>query len=117
MAARHYTVSILSYWSLCLLLVTVFLTIAQGAPFQWAAIFHKDDVQFVRGHDSLYFYNSSTMEPVHSLPCKISCSNCHSLIMDEGRHVLLLYPELIKHDTGPDRQKLKEIFYPKYDPG
>ncbi|DAA75395.1 TPA_exp: hypothetical protein A8136_1792 [Trichophyton benhamiae CBS 112371] len=53
------------------------------------------------------------MEPAHSLPCKISCSNCHSLIMDEGRHVLLLYPELIKHDSGPDRQKLKEIFYPK----
>jgi hypothetical protein len=56
-----------------------------GAPFQWAVIFHKTDVRFVRGVDKIFFYNAETGRPGHVLPCKLSCGECRSPIADEGR--------------------------------
>jgi len=35
------------------------LTVA-GAPFQWAAIFHKEDINFVNGSESLEWYVSDS---------------------------------------------------------
>ncbi|KAM5429134.1 hypothetical protein McanMca71_007915 [Microsporum canis] len=86
--------------------------ILHGAPFQWAAIFEKSDIRFVSGHGWLDFYNSSSKEQGHNLPCKVSCSYCHSLIMDEGRHVILLFPELIRNDAEADGDKMRRMFYP-----
>lgn len=35
------------------------------------------------------------MQKVYKLPCKVYCSYCNSPIMDEGRNVCLVFPELI----------------------
>ena len=51
-----------------------------GAPMQWAAIFHKHDVRFVRGVEQLTFYSSELKRhqalPERSLPCKVACGAC-----------------------------------------
>ncbi|KAK5654276.1 hypothetical protein OQA88_7452 [Cercophora sp. LCS_1] len=44
------------------------------APFQWAAIFHKEDINFTNGHHDLGW----------------------TPIMDEGRNMILLFPTLIE---------------------
>ena len=31
-----------------------------GAPFQWAVVFHKHDVRFVRGVEKIFFYHAET---------------------------------------------------------
>ncbi|KXH61429.1 hypothetical protein CSAL01_05255, partial [Colletotrichum salicis] len=41
-----------------------------GAPFQWAAIFHKEDLAFDNGVDGLAFYSSGKNLQGHDLPCK-----------------------------------------------
>lgn len=74
-----------------------------GAPFQWAAIFHKDDMHFENGTRGLSFYNSGRRLKQHELPCKVSCSYCHTPIMDEGRNMVLLFPELL--DLGETGRK------------
>lgn len=43
-----------------------------GAPFQWAAIFHKDDINFTNGHHNLVWYDSSEKTTRHKLPCKLA---------------------------------------------
>jgi len=83
--------------------------VLHGAPFQWAAIFHKEDINFARGHDDLGWYESGGKTANHKLPCKVSCSYCRSPIMDEGRSVILLFPSLIKFKRAEDKKK----FYPK----
>jgi len=65
-----------------------------GAPFQWAVIFHKPDVRFVRGVEALHFYHSETQTSVHKLPCKLSCQKCRSPIADEGRRMFLAFGPL-----------------------
>ena len=65
-----------------------------GAPFQWAVIFRKSDVRFVRGVDNLYFYNSELGRAEHILPCKLSCGCCRSPIADEGRRMFLAFGPL-----------------------
>ena len=70
-----------------------------GAPFQWAVIFRKADVRFVRGVNKLYFFNAETGRPGHVLPCKISCNECRSPIADEGRRMFLAFGPLF--DFGP----------------
>jgi hypothetical protein len=65
-----------------------------GAPFQWAVIFHKSDVRFSRGVDSLYFFNPETGRPGHDPPCKLSCVVCRSPIADEGRRMFLAFGPL-----------------------
>ena len=85
-----------------------------GAPFQWAALFHKKSLRFVKGVDKLMFFYSQDMEPVHKLPCKVACSKCHSPIADEGRNMWMSFPTLFKFDNKqiPDAFKPScHIFY------
>jgi hypothetical protein len=78
-----------------------------AAPFQWAAIFEKTDINFVEGHHGLEWYDPSSKSADHRLPCKVRCSYCHSPIMDEGRNMILLFPSLIKLETEKDRANFK----------
>ena len=83
--------------------------INSAAPFQWAAIFHKEDINFKNGHHNLEWYDTSSKSTEHKLPCKVRCSFCHSPIMDEGRNMILLFPSLIKFKSQQD----KENFAPR----
>lgn len=76
-----------------------------GAPFQWAAIFHKEDINFTNGHHDLVWYDSGEKTTRHKLPCKITCSYCRSPIMDEGRNMILLYPTLIHFKGNKEDMK------------
>ncbi|KAK4140758.1 Mss4-like protein [Dichotomopilus funicola] len=67
-----------------------------GAPFQWAAIFHKTDINFPRGHHNLAWYDSANKSRTHHLPCKVQCVYCRTPIMDEGRNMILVFPTLIE---------------------
>ncbi|KAL8822107.1 MAG: hypothetical protein Q9191_007150 [Dirinaria sp. TL-2023a] len=87
-----------------------------GAPFQWAAIFHKTDINFTHGHHDLGWYESSEKTCVHKLPCKVSCAYCRTPIMDEGRNMILLFPTLIDFETPADRRNFDvscHMFYPR----
>lgn len=70
--------------------------VLHGAPFQWCAIFPKTDMCFSRGIESLKFYSSHSMTLGYQLPCKVYCSYCNTPIMDEGRNMCLIFPELIE---------------------
>ncbi len=72
-----------------------------GAPFQWAVIFEKADVRFVRGVDKIFFYNPGTGMSGHVLPCKLSCSKCRSPIADEGRRMFLAFGPLFDFGSPP----------------
>ena len=72
-----------------------------GAPFQWAVIFHKADVRFVRGVDNLYFFHSERGEAGHILPCKLSCATCRSPVADEGRRMFLAFGPLFDFGQPP----------------
>ncbi|OAX83510.1 hypothetical protein ACJ72_02125 [Emergomyces africanus] len=88
--------------------------VLHGAPFQWAAIFHKSDMTFTHGHQGLNFYNSAEQQHAHHLPCKVSCSYCHSPIMDEGRNVILLFPGLCEVEGKAAVGKtVQQIFEPR----
>lgn len=78
---------------------------ATGAPFQWAAIFHKEDIKFVHGARGLRFYNSGKQLAEHILPCKVSCDYCGSRIMDEGRNMALIFPGLINFKNQGGKEK------------
>jgi len=81
--------------------------VIHGAPFQWAAIFHKEDINFTKGHHDLGWYDSSEKTTKHKLPCKVSCGYCRTPIMDEGRNMILLFPTLI-HFNG-NREDMKKF--------
>ena len=70
-----------------------------GAPFQWAVIFHKRDVRFLRGLDELHFYNSELGRSEHILPCKLSCNRCRAPIADEGRNMFLAFGPLFGFES------------------
>ena len=72
-----------------------------GAPFEWAVIFHKNDVRFTKGLDFLQFYNHESEVHSHILPCKLFCLKCRSLIADEGRRMFLAYGALFDFGTPP----------------
>jgi hypothetical protein len=74
-----------------------------AAPFQWCAIFPKTDLRFKQGTDSLMFYSSHEMSREYQLPTKVYCANCNSPIMDEGRNMCLVFPELI--DLGQTEEE------------
>lgn len=61
-----------------------------GAPFQWAAIFHKTDINFTQGHHDLGWYDPAGKKTNHTLPCKVKCAYCGTPVMDEGRYVTQL---------------------------
>ncbi|KAF2170734.1 hypothetical protein M409DRAFT_63813 [Zasmidium cellare ATCC 36951] len=87
---------------------------SHAAPFQWAAIFHKDDINFRDGHHHLEWYDPSTKSVEHKLPCKVRCNYCHSPIMDEGRNMILLFPSLIKFQNDQEKRNFKprlHMFY------
>ena len=88
-----------------------------GAPFQWAAIFHKDDINFTHGHHDLGWYESSEKTCVHKLPCKVSCAYCRTPIMDEGRNMILLFPTLIDFESPEDRKNfdIRYVIAPQID--
>ncbi|KAL8365444.1 hypothetical protein RB595_004316 [Gaeumannomyces hyphopodioides] len=83
--------------------------VLHGAPFQWAAIFHKTDIHFKHGAQGLGWYHTSTKSPEHHLPCKVYCAFCRTPIMDEGRNMVLLFPTLIE---GLD-ERAREVFKPQ----
>src|ERR1700760_4438539 len=78
-----------------------------AAPFQWAAIFHKEDINFEHGHHDLEWYDPTSKSTEHKLPCKVRCRYCHSPIMDEGRNMILMFPSLIDLNTQEARDKFK----------
>ncbi|SMQ53401.1 unnamed protein product [Zymoseptoria tritici ST99CH_3D7] len=85
-----------------------------AAPFQWAAIFKKDDINFSHGHHNLEWYDPTEKSIEHKLPCKVRCSYCHSPIMDEGRNMILLFPTLIKFKSEQEKANFKprlHMFY------
>jgi len=85
-----------------------------AAPFQWAAIFHKEDISFAHGHHNLEWYDPSSKSVEHKLPCKVRCNFCHSPILDEGRNMILLFPSLIKFKSKKERELFKprlHMFY------
>ncbi|TID22799.1 Glutathione-dependent formaldehyde-activating family GFA [Venturia nashicola] len=85
-----------------------------AAPFQWAAIFHKTDINFTSGHHGLEWYDPSSKSVKHSLPCKVRCSYCHSPIMDEGRNMVLLFPSLVHFKSEEEKEHFKpkcHMFY------
>jgi hypothetical protein len=79
-----------------------------GAPFQWAAIFKKEDLHFESGAKGLAFYQSDKKHTRHELPCKVSCAYCHAPIMDEGRNMVLMFPAIIKFKN----EEAKKAFEP-----
>jgi hypothetical protein len=91
-----------------------------GAPFQWAAIFHKTDINFTNGHHDLAWYDPSECTIRHKLPCKVSCAFCRTPIMDEGRNMILLFPNLIEgiaansstNSGNDDGKKARDVFRP-----
>lgn len=62
-----------------------------GAPFQWAALFHKTSVRLAKHCDplNLDFFSTQEGHSEHSVPCKISCRNCRSPMADEGRNMVM----------------------------
>jgi hypothetical protein len=72
-----------------------------GAPFQWAVIFHKSDVRFVRGLEDLHFYHAESQSSGHRLPCKLSCRRCRSPIADEGRRMFMAFGPLFDFGFPP----------------
>ncbi|KAJ5765204.1 hypothetical protein N7520_004763 [Penicillium odoratum] len=87
--------------------------VMHGAPFQWAAIFHKHDISFDKGSSGLAFFSASKNSQQYDMPTKVSCSYCHTLIMDEGRTTCLLFPQLIEREGSQDeRRKQLEVFKP-----
>ncbi|KAI0096009.1 Mss4-like protein [Nemania sp. FL0031] len=80
-----------------------------GAPFQWAAIFHKEDLHFENGARDLAFYHAPTRNASYELPVKVSCAYCHSPIMDEGRRMALMFPGIIQFENAED----KKLFDPQ----
>jgi len=85
-----------------------------AAPFQWAAIFHKDDINFFQGHHDLEWYDPTSKSIDHKLPCKVRCAFCHSPIMDEGRNMILLFPSLINFKSKEEQLLFKprcHMFY------
>ncbi len=80
-----------------------------GAPFQWAAIFHKTDIRFARGHRGLAWYAAGSKTAEHSLPCKVQCVFCRTPIMDEGRKMVLGFPTLIEGIRTPQVRRAFEV--------
>ncbi len=73
-----------------------------GAPFQWAVIFHKHDVRFVRGEDALDFYHAHSGRQARILPCKLTCRHCHAPLADEGRRMFLAFGPAFDFGEPPD---------------
>ncbi|KAL4995425.1 Mss4-like protein [Aspergillus recurvatus] len=88
--------------------------VTHGAPFQWCAVFHKSDLQFTKGTEGLSFYSSQDKSRDYQLPTKVACAHCRSPIMDEGKNVCLIFPELIDYEvSGTDHETWRRTFESK----
>jgi hypothetical protein len=83
--------------------------VLHGAPMQWAAIFHKRHVRLTAGFEHLRFYNSTLDRNERTLPCKVACALCGTLIADEGRNMWLAFPTLFDFGVPPE---VPEAFKP-----
>ncbi|CAG7927624.1 unnamed protein product [Penicillium olsonii] len=81
--------------------------VAHGAPLQWATIFHKNEMSFIHGSSNLVFYSSTHKSQEYGLPTKVSCGNCRTPIMDEGRNVCLIFPQSIEVEGSNDERRRK----------
>ena len=89
--------------------------VLHAAPFQWAAIFSKEDIRFEKGAEGLSFYAAGEKNNKYQTPTKVSCSFCRTPIMDEGRNMCLLFPQLIDFSDSPDEQRHRvQTFLPTY---
>ena len=87
--------------------------VMHGAPFQWAAIFPKEDIRFDKGASGLSFYAAREKNNKYQTPTKVACSFCRTPIMDEGRNMCLLFPQLIDFSDEPDEQRKRlQAFLP-----
>jgi len=75
--------------------------VLHGAPMQWAAIFHKENIQFTAGQHELAYYHSPSGRRERILPCKVACKCCGTLIADEGRNMWLMFPTLFDFGVPP----------------
>jgi len=67
-----------------------------------AAIFRKEDVVLTSGVDHIMFYHSTLNSPERVLPCKVYCGSCRTPMFDEGRNMLMLFPNLIHFDCNEE---------------
>jgi hypothetical protein len=74
-----------------------------GAPFQLTAIFNKTDLAFENGTKGLHFYKTGTKRAEYNLPCKVSCNQCGTFILDEGRKMVLISPSPLNLQTKQQR--------------
>jgi hypothetical protein len=65
---------------------------------------------FENGAENLRFYNSGSKSSKHELPCKVSCAQCGTLIMDEGRNMALLFPTLLKFQNEIQKKNFEVQF-------
>ncbi|KAL3149425.1 hypothetical protein ABBQ32_002219 [Trebouxia sp. C0010 RCD-2024] len=79
-----------------------------GAPFQWAAVYHKKNVRFLKGVDNIGFLNTQDRVPKRELPAKVSCITCHSPIASEGRNMWMAFPTLFDFED----RKIPACFQP-----
>ncbi|KAJ6007381.1 hypothetical protein N7540_011357 [Penicillium herquei] len=87
--------------------------VMHGAPFQWASIYNKEDISFAKGSSGLAFFSTGQNSQKHETPTKVSCDFCHTLIMDEGRNMILLFPQSIRFQGSRDEQRKQlEAFKP-----
>ncbi|CAO1622022.1 unnamed protein product [Sympodiomycopsis kandeliae] len=73
-----------------------------GAPFQYAALFHKTSVRMHKGCDPTFldFYSTHRKHSEHDVPVKVSCTRCRSPLMDEGRNMIMAYPSSFNFPDG-----------------
>ena len=78
-------------------------------------MFHKSDLQFNKGTEGLSFYSSQDKSRDYQLPTKVACAHCRSPILDEGKNVCLIFPELIDYEgSGTDHETWRKAFESKY---
>ena len=87
---------------------------------QWAAIIEKSAVEIIAGEAHPRFYSASARRifegneaDQRTLPAKVSCALCGTLIADEGRRMWMAFPSLFDFKQGiPDAFKPTcHIFY------
>ena len=77
-------------------------------------MFHKKNVRFLKGVNSLGFLNTQDRCPKRELPAKVSCTRCHSPIASEGRNMWMAFPTLFdfeERNIPPVFQPDCHIFY------
>ncbi|PWN17787.1 hypothetical protein BCV69DRAFT_253768 [Microstroma glucosiphilum] len=89
-----------------------------GAPFQYCVLFPKLACRMDKECDPTYLSFFSTQrkenQDTHDVPCKVSCRQCRSPLLDEGRNMLMAYPSSFNFPDGnvpPSFSPSCHIFY------